>query len=53
MTKSGIIYRFKCDRLECDKEYIGEVKRTPKSPLPLSMTIATPLVTLPTSTTSV
>ena len=22
--KSGIIYRFKCDRLECDEEYIEE-----------------------------
>ena len=22
--KSGIIYRFKCDRLECDEEYIAE-----------------------------
>ena len=26
--KSGIIYRFKCDRLECDEEYIGETSRT-------------------------
>ena len=26
--KSGIIYRFKCDRLECDEEYIGEISRT-------------------------
>ena len=26
--KSGIIYRFKCDRLECDEEYIGETART-------------------------
>ena len=26
--KSGIIYRFKCDRLECDVEYIGETSRT-------------------------
>ena len=26
--KSGIIYRFKCDRLECDEEYIGETVRT-------------------------
>ena len=26
--KSGIIYRFKCDRLECDEEYIGETTRT-------------------------
>ena len=24
----GIIYRFKCDRLECDEEYIGETSRT-------------------------
>ena len=26
--KSGIIYRFKCDRLECDEEYTGEIART-------------------------
>ena len=26
--KSGIIYRYKCDRLECDDEYIGETSRT-------------------------
>ena len=26
--KSGIIYRFKCDRLECNEEYIGESART-------------------------
>ena len=26
--KSGIIYRFKCNRLECDEEYIGETART-------------------------
>ena len=26
--KSGIIYKFKCDRLECDEEYIGETART-------------------------
>ena len=26
--KSGIIYRLKCDRLECDEEYIGETSRT-------------------------
>ena len=26
--KSGIIYRYKCDRLECDEEYIGKSART-------------------------
>ena len=26
--KSGIIYRFKCDRLECDEVYMGETART-------------------------
>ena len=26
--KSGIIYRFKCERLECDEEYIAETSRT-------------------------
>ena len=24
----GIIYRYNCDRLECDEEYIGESART-------------------------
>ena len=27
-NKSGIMYRFKSDRLECDEEYIGETART-------------------------
>ena len=26
--KSGIIYRFKCDKVECDEEYIGESSKT-------------------------
>ena len=26
--KSGVIYRFKCERLGCDEEYIGETSRT-------------------------
>ena len=26
--KSGVIYRYKCDRVECDEEYIGEFSRT-------------------------
>ena len=25
--KSGVIYRFKCEKLECDEEYIGETSR--------------------------
>ena len=41
--KSGIIYRVKCDRLECDEEYIGKTSRTfgerfkehLKSPIPI------------------
>ena len=40
--KGGVIYRYKCDRVECDEEYIGrvlrniwgEVQRTPKEPFP-------------------
>ena len=40
--KSGIIYRFKCNMVECDDEYIGEswkniwreVQGTPEGPLP-------------------
>ena len=26
--RSGVIYRYKCDRVECDEEYIGESLRT-------------------------
>ena len=26
--KSGVIYRYKCDRVECDEEYIGESSKT-------------------------
>ena len=26
--KSGVIYKFKCDRLECDEKYIGDFYRT-------------------------
>ena len=26
--KSGVIYRYRCDRLECDEEYTGETART-------------------------
>ena len=26
--KSGVIYRFKCDRMDCDEEYIIESSRT-------------------------
>ena len=52
--KSGVIYRFKCDRLECDEEYIGETSRTfgeryrehLKAPSPI-MTIVTSQVILP------
>ena len=25
--KSGVIYRYKCDRVDCDEEYIGESSR--------------------------
>ena len=27
MKKSGVIYRYKCNRVECDEEYIGESAR--------------------------
>ena len=26
--KSGVIYRYQCDRVECDEEYISESSRT-------------------------
>ena len=39
--KSGVIYRYKCDRVVCDEEYIresprtfGEVQRTSQGTLP-------------------
>ena len=28
LNKSGVIYRFKCGRVDCDEEYIGESSRT-------------------------
>ena len=28
MKKSGVIYRYKCGRVDCDEEYIGESSRT-------------------------
>ena len=28
MKKSGVIYSYKCGRVECDEEYIGESWRT-------------------------
>ena len=28
LKKSGVIYRYKCDRVECDEEYLGESSRT-------------------------
>ena len=28
LKKSGFIYRYKCDRVDCDEEYIGESART-------------------------
>ena len=28
LKKCGVIYRYKCDRVECDEEYIGESSRT-------------------------
>ena len=28
LRKSGVIYRYKCERVECDEEYIGESART-------------------------
>ena len=28
LKKNGVIYRYKCDKVECDEEYIGESART-------------------------
>ena len=28
LKKSGVIYRYKCDRVECDEEHFGESSRT-------------------------
>ena len=48
----SMIYRYKCDRLECDEEYISETARTfgerykeHLKPPPQSMTTVTPQVT--------
>ena len=42
LKKSGVIYRYKCDRVECDEGYIRKVlqnfwrkvQRTPEGPIP-------------------
>ena len=52
LKKSGVIYSYKCGRVECDEEYIGESSRTfgerfmehQKAPSPY-LTVLTPLVT--------
>ena len=57
--KSGVIYIYKCNRVECDEEYIGESARNfaerfkehLKTPPP-SMTILSSLVTVSQLTTS-
>ena len=28
LKRSGVIYKYTCDRVECDEEYIGESSRT-------------------------
>ena len=51
LKKSGVIYRYKCGRVDCNEEYIGQSSRTfgerfrehQKAP-PQSMTIATSVV---------
>ena len=59
-NKSGVIYRYKCDMLECEEEYIGRqlehLERGLKNTLSLHllyMTTATSLVTPLQLTTSV
>ena len=51
MKKSGVIYSYKCGRVECNEEYIGESlgplgrgSRNIKRPLPPYLTILTTLV---------
>ena len=59
LKQSGVIYRYHCDRVDCDEEYIGESSRTfgerfkehLKPPLPY-MTIVTSVVTMFPSTIS-
>ena len=59
LNKSGIIYRYKCHRVECDEKYIGESARTFSERFkehqnlhPPSMTTLTSLVMLSQLTTS-
>ena len=52
LKKSGVIYRYKCDRVDCDDEYIGESARNFEERLKLSyMTIITSLVMMSLLTT--
>ena len=53
LKKSGVIYRYKCDRVDCDDEYIGESTKILKRglrniwrPLPIYMTTLTSLAML-------
>ena len=51
--EGGVIYRYKCDRVECDEEYIGESSKAfgerfeehQKAPSPI-YDFLTPLVTI-------
>ena len=57
--KYGVIYRYRCDRLECDEAYIGESAQTFEERLrnisgflPPSMTMQTPQIIISGKTTS-
>ena len=45
--KSGVIYRNKCDRLECDEEYIRESVRTFGERLKENFSAPSPFMILP------
>ena len=54
--QSGVIYRYHCDRVDCDEEYIGESSRTFRErfkehlkppPLPYMTTVTSVVTVLP------
>ena len=49
LKKSGVIYRYKCDRVDCDEEYIGESARNFKERYMEHLKAPPPYMTITTS----
>ena len=49
LKKSGVIYRYKCDRVDCDEEYIGESARNLEERFKEHLKVPSPYMTILTS----